>query len=264
MPNTLTKSIESGVATITLNRPEKKNAMSFQMMADLYDIGCELRDDVDVSAVILTGSDDTFCAGIDLADLMSAASQLDEMRDKLSKQIHPDVGNSFQAPCTIWAHLDVPIIAAIKGVAMGAGAQLALGADFRIMAPDARIGLLEAKWGLIPDMGVSQSLPQLIRADQALDLMMTGRLLNADEALAMGLTTRINDDPLITAQQMAEDFVQQSPDALKGCKRLVKNVWGASPDALKLEAELQSKIIGMPNQMEKIAASLGKRPAKFK
>jgi enoyl-CoA hydratase/carnithine racemase len=264
MSKTLTTSITSGIATVTLNRPQKKNAMSFEMMGELYEIGCALKETSGLRAVIINGSDGTFCAGIDLADLMQTASQLNEMRQKLSHQIAPEIGNFFQAPCTIWAQLDVPVIAAINGIAIGAGAQLALGADFRIMAPNARFGLLEAKWGLIPDMGVTQSLPQLIRADQAMDLMMTGRLMDADETLAMGLTTRISDDPLEAAIQMAEGFAQQSPDALRGCKRLINTTWGKTTTALSIEAELQSQIIGMPHQMEKVAATLAKRPATFK
>lgn len=264
MTNTLQIKIESNVATLTLNRPAKKNAMSFEMMRELYETGCELRETADLRAIIITGAQGSFCAGIDLADLMSVASNMDDMQAKLSTPITENVGNFFQAPCTVWSDLDVPVIAAIEGVAIGAGAQLALGTDFRIMSPDARIGLLEAKWGLIPDMGITKSLPSLLRADHAMDLMMTGRLLDANEALQMGLVTRVSDAPLNAAHEMAAILCQQSPDALKASKRLVRGAWGANSDSLKLEALLQSEIIGLPHQMEKVAATLGKRPAEFK
>lgn len=263
MTKTLLTRIENGVATVTLNRPAKKNAMSFEMMAELVETAKTLAGTDGLRIVILTGCDHCFCAGIDLESLMSIAPPMDEVRHQILTPPKGEASNDFQAPATIWSSLNVPVIAAIEGVAYGAGAQLALGADFRIAAPDAKLSIMEAKWGLIPDMGISQSLPKLMRADAAMELIMTGRVLDADEALSLGLITRIADDPLTAALEFAETLKTKSPDALAAAKRLVNGTWGCGAAGLKLEAELQAAIIGGPNQMEMVMAVMGKREPKF-
>ncbi len=263
MTQTLIIEIKDNIATVTLNRPAKKNAMSFKMMAELVDTAKTLATTNGLRAVILTGADHCFCSGIDLENLMSMAPQIDQIRTEILTPPKGELANKFQAPATIWASLDVPVIAALEGVIFGAGAQLALGADFRIAAPNIKFSIMEAKWGLIPDMGISQSLPKLMRADAALELIMTGRILEADEALRLGLLTRITDDPLSAATTFAENLAQKSPDAIKASKQLVNGTWGCGTAGLKLEAELQAAIIGGPNQMEMIMAAMAKRDPKF-
>jgi enoyl-CoA hydratase/carnithine racemase len=158
----------------------------------------------------------------------------------------------------------VPVIAVIEGVAFGAGLQLALGADFRICAPDARLSVMEARWGLIPDMGISQTLPRLMRADLAKELILSARQIDAPEAQALGLVTRLADDPLAQARAMAEGFAQVSPDVLRAGKRLVEQTWTAPPGAgLRVEAELQADLIGSPNQIEAVMAGMAKRAPRF-
>ncbi len=263
MTQTLKTEIKDQIATITLNRPEKKNAMSLVMMDELAETGRTLAANTDIRAVIITGADNSFCSGIDLADLMASAAQMDELRDSILNPPTGETSNRFQAPTTIWSTLDVPVIAALNGVVYGAGAQLALGADFRIASPDTKFSIMEAKWGLIPDMGISQSLPKLMRADQAVELIMTGRVLNASEAQTLGLITRIADDPLTEAIAMAEALKTKSPDALKGAKNLVNGTWGCGEAGLRLEAQLQAAIMGQPNQMEMVMATMAKRAPNF-
>ena len=263
MTQTLLTEINNNIATVTLNRPAKKNAMSFEMMTELVETANTLAATDGLRAVILTGADNCFCSGIDLESLMSMAPLMDKVRDEILNPPKGAVANRFQAPVTIWASLNVPVIAALEGVAYGAGAQLALGADFRIAAPSAKLSIMEAKWGLIPDMGISQSLPKLMRADAAMELIMTGRVLEADEALNLGLLTRIADDPLDAAITLAQSFTTKSPDAIKAGKQLVNGTWGCGEAGLKLEAELQAAIIGQPNQMEMVMATMGKREPKF-
>jgi enoyl-CoA hydratase/carnithine racemase len=188
---------------------------------------------------------------------------MDELRTKILTPPKGETSNEFQAPATIWSSLNVPVIAALEGVVFGAGAQLALGADFRIAAKDTKFSIMEAKWGLIPDMGISQSLPKLVRADIAMDLIMTGRVLDAPEAQSLGLITRLADNPLAEAIAMAELLSTKSPDALAAGKKLVNGTWGCGEAGLKLEAELQAAIIGQPNQMEMVVATMGKREPKF-
>ncbi|MBE9476225.1 MAG: crotonase/enoyl-CoA hydratase family protein [Proteobacteria bacterium] len=263
MTQTLLTQIKDGIATVSLNRPDRKNAMSFEMMTELVETATTLATTKGLRAVILTGSDNCFCAGIDLESLMSIAPRMDEVRNQILNPPNGAAANEFQAPITIWSTLPVPVIAAIEGVAYGAGAQLALGADFRIAAPDAKLSIMEAKWGLIPDMGISQSLPRLMRADAAMELIMTGRVLEADEALNLGLLTRIADDPLDAAITLAQNLITKSPDALAASKKLVNGTWGRGEAGLKLEAQLQAAIIGQPNQMEKVMSVMQKRDPKF-
>jgi enoyl-CoA hydratase/carnithine racemase len=263
MSQTLLVQITDNIATVTLNRPAKKNAMSFEMMAELVQTAQTLAATDGLRAVILTGADNCFCSGIDLQSLMSMAPEMDKVRDDILNPPKGRTANRFQAPVTVWSTLPVPVIAALEGVAYGAGAQLALGADFRITASDAKLSIMEAKWGLIPDMGISQSLPKLMRADAAMELIMTGRVVDANEALNLGLITRIADAPMDAALTFAETLKTKSPDALKAAKKLVNGTWGGGAAGLKLEAELQAAIIGQPNQMEMVMAAMAKRAPKF-
>lgn len=247
------------VAEVRLARPDKRNAMDPAMMDALAEAGAALAAEGGLSAVILHGEGAAFCAGVDTAFLMAAAGDLDALRAALSAESP----NRFQRPCTVWATVPVPVIAAIHGQCFGAGLQLALGADLRIAAPDAEVSVMEAKWGLIPDMGISQSLPRLMRADAALDLMLTARVLSGTEAAALGLVTRTDPDPLAAARAHAERLAAVSPDVLAGAKRLTAAAWHANPAALTVEAQVQAALIGAPHQMEAVAATLARRPARY-
>lgn len=263
MSKTLLTEIQNGIATVTLNRPDKKNAMSFDMMTELVETAQTLAQTDGLRAVILTGADGCFCSGIDLADLMSMVPKMDELRDDILNPPKGATANRFQQPATIWSTLNVPVIAAIEGVVFGAGAQLALGADFRIASKDVKMSIMEAKWGLIPDMGISQSLPKLVRADIAMELMMSARILDAQEAQNIGLITRLADDPMAAALDLAQTLKTKSPDAIAAAKKLVNGTWGCGEAGLKLEAQLQCEIIGQANQMEMVMATMGKREPKF-
>ena len=158
----------------------------------------------------------------------------------------------------------MPVIAAIEGVCLGGGMQLALAADLRIARPDARLAVLEAKWGMIPDMGISQNLPKLMPADKAKELMMTARMVSGEEAAAIGLVTRLADDPMAAARALAEEIKGRSPEAVAGVKRLVEETWTMAPgEGLAVEAAIQAPIIGAPNQIEAVMANLQKRAPKF-
>lgn len=252
----------NGVAHVRLNRPDKKNALSLEMLDVLVQAGETLKADRDLRAVILSGEGGVFSAGIDLSLMQSFATRLDEVRQDILTA-GPGGANRFQRPCTIWRELDVPVIAAMEGVAFGAGLQLALGADFRFGAPSLRLSVMEMKWGLIPDMGITQSLPRLMRADLATELMMNARVLEAPQAQALGLLTRIEEAPLTAAKDFAAALCLRSPDALAGVKRLVDQGWGGGPSALKCEATLQAAIIGAPNQISAVMAGMTGGAAKF-
>ena len=264
MPETIKISQDQGITTIQLNRAEKKNAMSLQMMDEFIAAGRAIADDSECRAVTLTGDGDSFCSGLDLADLMKLGGDVAKTKEILATSLDDTGANQFQLPCTIWRQLDVPVIAVLRGNVLGAGAQLALGADYRIAAPDTRFSIMEAKWGLIPDMGISQALPALMPADHALELFATGRVLDASEALELGLISKVMDNPDAAAKDLVAQISAASPDAVAASKELVREQWGRSEASLKLEAELQSKLIGSPNQMEKTMASMQKRDPIFK
>ena len=253
----------AGIAEVCLDRPEKKNAWTLAMFDGLAAAAEDLAGRRGLRAVILRGAGGCFSAGLDLDVLQGFAADLDGLK---AEMLTPGTGgNRFQRPVTLWAKLPVPVIAAMEGVAFGAGMQLALGADLRLAAPDARLSIMEARWGLIPDMGISQSLPRLIRADLAKELIMTGRILTADEALALGLVTRLADDPVAAARALAADLATRSPDALAAAKALVEEGWTLPPgDGLALEARLQAAVIGGRNQIETVMATLQKRAPKFR
>lgn len=256
--------IANHVAEVRLNRPEKKNALDPQFFEELATAGEELQKNKDIRAVVMFGNGGCFCAGIDTGSFMKFGETIDEKRHEMANAPAHGRGNRFQRPTVAWQELKAPVIAAIEGVAFGGGIQIALAADFRFMAPTARMSIMEARWGIIPDMGISQSLPQLMRADQAKELIMTGRIVDAEEALALGLTTWIDADPIAKARAMAADLAARSPDSVQSSKTLVDEVWGAGREHLALEGLLQSRIIGQANQIETIAAQMQKRPAVFK
>jgi len=185
------------------------------------------------------------------------------MRADLAVPVHASAANRFQHPCTVWAEVPVPVIAAIHGPCLGAGLQLALGADLRLAAPSARLALMEARWGLIPDMGAARVLPRLMPADRALELMLTARTLDGAEAVALGLVTRLADAPLTEARALARALTARNPEAVRAIKALVASAWPGAEAALALEARLQAPILGSPNQIEAVMAEMQRRPPRF-
>lgn len=263
MNDRVTIEIDGGIAEVTLNRPDKLNAFDAAMFAAVSAAGERLRDEPGLRAIILSGAGRGFCAGIDTALLMEFAGNIEGLRAEIQTPPPGQAANRFQHPCTIWADLPVPVIAALHGVAYGAGLQLALGADLRIAAPSTQLSIMETRWGLIPDMGLTKRLPALMRADQALDLILTARVIDAPEAAALGLVTRLADEPLHAAREAARAIAARSPDAVRGAKALVRAAWPGGDAHLALEARLQAAIIGAPNQIEAVMAGMQKRAARF-
>lgn len=257
--------IANHVAEVVMTRGDKMNALDFAMFKALGEAGESLKSNPDVRAVVLRGEGGNFCAGIDTSVFPELMDRIDEIREQMLSPPDGEAANLFQKPAHVWQELGVPVIAALDGNVFGGGAQIALGADFRIASPDMRFSIMEMKWGLIPDMGITRNLPKLLRADQAKELMMTARILTAQEACDLGLVTRLAEDPLGAARSHAAELAARSPDAIRGVKRLVEDAWCATrEDSLRLEAELQARIIASPNQIEAVMANVQKRPPKFR
>ncbi|MDK9696877.1 MAG: crotonase/enoyl-CoA hydratase family protein [Siculibacillus sp.] len=252
------------VAEVALARADKKNALDTAMFEELAAAGEALKRDPGVRAVVLTGRGDDFCAGLDLAMFSTVAADLDGLAARLFDLPPGEIANVFQKPSWVWQELEIPVIAALRGVAFGGGLQIALGADIRLAAPDTRLSVMEIRWGLLPDMGITQALRRLTRIDLAKELLLTGRTVAAEEAREIGLITRIVDDPLAAAHALARDIAAKSPDVTRRVKALLDGAWFAEPAAgLRLEAELQHRVIGRPAQLETVAAALARRPANY-
>jgi enoyl-CoA hydratase/carnithine racemase len=173
------------------------------------------------------------------------------------------LANMAQRVTYDWSLVPAPVIAAIHGNCFGGGLQIALGADIRIAAPDAKLSILEIKWGLVPDMGITQTLPRLVPIDVAKELTFSGRIVSGTDAHALGLVTRTADDALAAALALADEIAQKSPDAVRAAKRLYDETWESNDaaTALVLESELQTALIGSPNQIAAVVAGMsGEKP----
>jgi enoyl-CoA hydratase/carnithine racemase len=264
----VTTNIIDGVADVRLNRPEKMNALDQAMFRGLIETGLQLADDPGLRAVVLSGEGRAFCAGLDMSSFAAMAGDGERggRADAGDLLVKPDQSpaNFAQRAGWIWRELPVPVIAAVHGVAFGGGLQVALGADIRIIAPDARMSVMEIKWGLIPDMSGTQTLRHLVRDDVARELTYTGRIVEGEEAVALGLATRTSSDPRETALEMARDIAQKSPSAIRAGKQLLNETREIGiNDGLALEERLQKGLIGGPNQVESVKANMQKRSPKF-
>ncbi len=253
--------VSDHVAVVTLHRAEKHNALDIPMFEAIIDAAARLRDEPGVRAVVLHGDGPSFCSGLDIASVLAAQSNGGGLTGALESGETP---NWFQRTAYDWVRLPVPVIAAIHGNCLGGGLQIALGADIRICAPDARLSVMELKWGLIPDMSITRTLPRLVSIDVAKELTYTARVFSGEEALQLGVVTRVSDDPLSEALSLAREIASKSPDAVRSAKRLYDDSWTAPPhETLALEAALQTKLIGSPNQLAAVTAGFTKEPAEF-
>jgi enoyl-CoA hydratase/carnithine racemase len=252
--------VRDHVATVVLARPEKHNALDRPMFEAIVAAAEQLATEPGVRAVVLHGDGPSFCSGLDLASLMSSGDGLDGSLEELQGS----VPNRFQRVAYDWVTLPVPVIAAIHGNCLGGGLQIALGADIRIATPDARLSVMEVRWGLVPDMSLTQTLPRLVGIDVAKELVYTARAFSGEEALRLGVVTRLAEDPLAAAAELAGELARRSPDAIRGAKRLLDQSWGQPPEVgLRLEAEIQSQLIGSPNQMAAVIAGMSKQEPEF-
>jgi enoyl-CoA hydratase/carnithine racemase len=252
--------VQDHVATVTLARPDKHNALDRAMFEAIIAAAERLSSEPGVRAVVLHGDGPSFCSGLDLASLISTDAGI----DAIVAPLREEPPNWFQRTAYDWLRLPVPVIAAVHGNCFGGGLQIALAADIRIATSDARLSVMEVKWGLIPDMSITRTLPRLVGIDVAKELTFTGRLIDGAEAQRLGLVTRVTDDPLAAARELATEIAGKSPDAIRGAKRLFNAAWtGLADETLALEAEIQSSLIGSPNQLAAVTAGLQKQSAQF-
>jgi enoyl-CoA hydratase/carnithine racemase len=260
-------SISQGIADVRLVRADKMNALDAAMFDALVAASARLATEKGLRAVVLSGEGRAFCAGLDMGRFAAMKEKGGngvaggEKRD-LSERTH-GLANFPQQAVWGFRQLPVPVIAAIQGVAFGGGFQLALGADMRFLSPDARMSIMEIKWGLVPDMAGTPILASLVRDDILRELTYTGRIFSAQEAMAYGLATRICDDPRADAFEVAREIAGKSPDAIRAAKRLLNKLSVDPGPALLAESVEQQKLLGSPNQTEAVRANIDKRAPRF-
>ena len=261
MTDRVTITREGPLAIVMMNRPDKMNALDVAQIEALVAAAAELRAAPGLRAVVLAGAGGAFCAGLDIA-AMPKIAELARSTGFMTRT--HGRSNLFQAAAMVWAELPVPVIAAVEGVAFGGGFQVMLGADIRVAAPAARFSVMEAKWGLVPDMGGMVLMRRLARADVIRRLTYTAEVFGAEAALGWGFVTELADDPLARARALAEEIAARSPDAVRAAKRLITNTELMDPEATLLaESRAQEKLVGKPNQMEAVMAGFEKRAPRF-
>ena len=258
-----------GVAEVRLVRGDKMNALDPAMFDALNAALAELKAVQRLRAVVLHGEGKAFCAGLDMGRFQAMADTggagLPGSRD-LAVRTHA-LSNAPQHVAFGWRELPVPVIAAVHGVAFGGGLQVALGADVRLLAPGTRMSVMEIKWGLVPDMAGMALVRGLLRDDVLRELTYTGRVVPAEEAVALGLATRICADPLAEARAMAQAIAQRSPSAIRAAKRLLNQASRSVDDSaaalLVAESVEQQVLLGGVHQRDAVRANLEQRAPDF-
>ncbi len=255
---------ELGVADVCMVRGDKMNALDIAMFDALTAAVLQIKNEPRVRAVVLHGEGRAFCAGLDTGRFDKMASGGDGGIRDPRPRTH-GLANSAQFVAWGWRQLGVPVLAAVHGVAFGGGLQLALGADIRLITADVKMSVLEIKWGLVPDMAGVALMRGLLRDDVLRELTYTGRIVAGDEAVRIGLATRICADPYAEAMAMALDMAQRSPDALRAGKRLCNlAAHGSEAALLQAESDEQVALMGSINQTEAVRANLEKRAPQFR
>ena len=254
---------EHGVADVCMVRGDKMNALDAAMFDALAAAIVQLKADARVRVVVLRGEGRSFCAGLDTSRFDKMSSGADGGIRDLRSRSH-GIANSAQFIAWGWRELQVPVIAAVQGAALGGGLQVALGADIRLVTPDVKMSVLEIKWGLIPDVAGIALLRSLVRDDVARELTFTGRIVGGEEAVRLGLATRVCADPQAEALALAREMAGRNPHALRAGKRLLNlAVDGTEAQVLQAESDEQVALMGTPNQTEAVRANLEKRAPKF-
>ena len=263
--------IGNHIATVRLARADKMNALDIKMFDALAATGEKIRNTQDVRVVIVTGDGGNFCAGLDKSNFESIlqktagedSAEASRVGSNLSERTH-GIANLVQHVVWLWRELPMPVIAAIDGMALGGGLQIALGADMRYAAADSKFSILEMKWGLVPDMSSTQIMRHLVSDDIIRELTYTARIFSAQEAKQWGFITDIKDQPLEHAQSLAEQIVNQNPHAIRGAKQIIdKANYQSAAEGLLMESEIQDQIIGTPNQIEAVMSVMQKRKPVF-
>jgi enoyl-CoA hydratase/carnithine racemase len=218
------------IGTLTLARPDKRNAQNPLMWQELADLGADLLPDQTLRCLLVAGEGPSFSAGIDLVE--GLAGMIAEMTKRAPDEHTLDVGLGVAGTFRWIPNLGCPSIAAVRGHAYGAGLQLALACDFRVFAQGAKVGLIETRYGILPDMGATVRLPRIVGEGRARELILLGEVIDAPEALRIGLANRVVNDAEVesAAAELATRLAAQPPLAIRGARRAIDAAWYRDPE----------------------------------
>ena len=230
------------IGTLTLARPGKRNAQNPLMWEELAQLGAELVPDETLRCLVVTGEGSTFSAGIDLVEGM--AGLIGGMAERTDEPDAHAAGRAAAGTFSWIPELGCASVAAVRGHAYGAGLQLALSCDFRIFAEGTKVGLIETRYGILPDMGATVRLPRIVGESRARELILLGEVIDADEALRIGLANRVvaDGDLDTAAAALAGRLAAQPPLAVRGARRAIDAAWYRSPEegfTVALEAQIR-------------------------
>ncbi len=253
------------VGWLRMNRPDKLNSFTILMWQELRALGKELRDDPDLRALVVIGNGRAFSSGIDTSVFTGGSTDSIEGGDDVGTRHHDPTVDGILRTQEAYSWLEearYPTIAAVRGFALGAGLQMALACDIRVFARGASVGLLEHKYGILPDLGGTQRLPRVVGAGTAKELIWTAARIDADEAYRIGLCERlVDDDELeVHVSDLATTLAAQPPLAVQGAKRAVEAA-GRVPvaEGLVVEAEAQAVCLRSDDMREAIQAFVEQR-----
>lgn len=262
---------DQGVADVRMNRADKRNALDGAMFRGLAEAGEQIKADPSVRVVVLSGDGASFCAGLDFSSFQSMAggegtsSESDRSSNDAPSNLTPGgITHLGQQVAWVWQEIEVPVIAAVHGHALGGGIQIALGADIRFVHPDTKLSVREVHWGLVPDMTGTLFLSKLVGPDVAKELVFTARMFSGTEAGELGIATHVTDTPREDAMALAAEIAGRSPDAVRGAKALINRLANDdAADQFALEREVIGGLIGSANQVEAITANFENRTPNF-
>ncbi len=258
--------IDDHIADVRINRPDKRNAIDSDVISGLLSAAETINANKGVRVVVLSGNGKGFCAGLDMANIgnMASGELTTDSVGNAYDDLSPAGANLVQKLGWLWQELPVPVIAAVHGGAMGGGLNVALGADIRIVHPDAKLGFVEITFGLLPDMSGTQSMRYLARLDRVKELIFTGRKFTGAEAYEYGLATQLSDKPLEDAMIMARTIASRNPDAIRGAKKLLNDIPHQSVrEGLIAESNCSRDMMGTANQIEAVMATFENRAPNF-
>lgn len=256
---------DGDIGVLTLARPGKRNAQNPLMWAELARLGVTLRADDTLRALLVTAEGPTFSTGIDLIEGMEGL--LADVAERSDDEDALAVGAAAAGTFAWIPELGCASVAAVRGRAFGAGLQLALACDFRIFAAGTEVGLLETRFGLLPDMGATVRLPRIVGESRARELILLGDVVGADEALRIGLANRIVADEELdaAAAELAARLAAQPPIAVRGARRAIDAAWHRDPDeSFRLALEEQLRCLESDDFQEARRAMAERRPPRWR
>lgn len=258
--------VDGHVAIVTLNRPEARNAVSPEVAVRLATAWEQVKDDADVRVAILTGTGSSFCAGADLGQLIPLISGARQPENEWDEKIILEPGTTSRA---LLRNFDPekPVIAALNGHAIAGGMELTQGTDIRLAVPHARLGVQEVKWALFPAGGSTVRLPAQLPFAKAMELLLTGDLLSADEALSLGFLNYVvpEEDLMPKAREIAEKIAANGPLAVRAIRKSARACLGLpEADALRLESEFSGPIFQTEDAREGPRAFMEKRQPQYR